>query len=114
MADGAITSATNAEPMKIFEVTKYINYWYSSGGGNEYLGCNKNALNSLPQDLKKVVLDSVKESRLEDREWEAAKSFDAKAKQRCGELGMTVIDVPENEIQKAERYDLETRLGCLA
>ncbi len=101
VADGAITSATNAEPMKIFEVTKYINYWYISGGGNEYLGCNKNALNSLPPDLQKVVLDSVKESRFEDREWEAAKSFDAKAKQRCAELGMTVIDVPEAEIQKA-------------
>jgi TRAP-type C4-dicarboxylate transport system substrate-binding protein len=48
-----------------------------------------------------VVLDSVKESRFEDREWEAAKSFDAKAKKRCAELGLTVIDVPEAEIQKA-------------
>jgi TRAP-type C4-dicarboxylate transport system substrate-binding protein len=103
VVDGAITSATNAEPMKIFEVTKYINYWYISGGGNEYLGCNKKALNSLPQDLQQVVLDSVKESRFEEREWEEAKAFDAKAKRRCAELGMTVVDVPEAEIEKARK-----------
>ncbi len=103
VADGAITSATNAEPMKIFEVTKYINYWYISGGGNEYLGCNKKALNSLPKDLQQVVLDAVKESRFEDREWEEAKAFDARAKKRCAELGLTVVDVAQSEIEKARK-----------
>jgi len=103
VADGAITSATNAEPMKFFEVTKYINYWYISGAGIEFLGCNKKALNSLPQDLQQVVLDSIKESRFEDKEWEDAKAFDAKAKKRCAELGLTVVDVPQAEIEKARK-----------
>ena len=34
VADGAITSATNAEPMKFFEVTKFINYWYHQRRGH--------------------------------------------------------------------------------
>jgi TRAP-type transport system periplasmic protein len=101
VADGAITSATNAEPMKFFEVTKYINYWFIQGGGVEFLGCNKKALNSLPQGLQQVVLDSIKESRFEEKEWEDAKAWDAKAKQRCAELGMTVVDVSQGEIEKA-------------
>ena len=101
VADGAITSATNAEPMKFFEVTKFINYWFISGAGVEFLGCNKKALNALPPDLQKVVLDSIKESRFEDKEWEDAKAWDARAKKRCAELGLTVVDVSPAEIEKA-------------
>lgn len=101
--NGAITSATNAEPMKFFEVAKYINYWSISGGTMDFLAVNKKALNALPQDLQKVVLDSVKESRWEEKEWEDAKSWDAKAKQRCAELGMTVVEVPSAEIEKARK-----------
>lgn len=103
LADGAITSATNAEPMKFFEVTKYINYWFIQGGGLEFFGCNKKIFNSLPQDLQKVVLDSIKESRFEEKEWEDAKSWDARAKKRCAELGLTVVDVPQEEIMKARQ-----------
>lgn len=101
VADGAVTSATNAEPMKFFEVCKYINYWFIQGAGVEFLGCNKKALNALPKDLQQVVLDSIKESRFEDKEWEDAKAFDARAKKRCAELGMTVVEVPQAEIDKA-------------
>ena len=54
---------------------------------------NKKAFNALPQDLQQVVLDAVKESRFEDKEWEDAKAWDAKAKQRCAELGLTIVDV---------------------
>jgi TRAP-type C4-dicarboxylate transport system substrate-binding protein len=100
-ADGAISSATNAEIMKFFEVTKYINYWFIQGAAFEYLACNKKALNALPQDLQQVVLDSMKESRYQDRQWEDAKAWDAKAKKRCAELGMTVVDVAPEEIAKA-------------
>jgi len=60
-------------------------------------------LNSLPQDLQKVVLDSIKESRFEDKEWEDAKAFDARAKKRCAELGLTVVDVSQTEIEKARK-----------
>jgi len=99
----AITSATNAEPMKFFEVAKFINYWFISGGTIEFLSCNKKALQSLPQDLQQVVLDSVKESRWEEKEWEDAKAWDARAKKRCAELGMTIVDVPQAEIDKARK-----------
>jgi len=103
VADGAVTSATNAEPMKFFEVTKFINYWFISGAGIEFLGMNKKAFNALPKDLQPVVLDAVKESRFEDKEWEDAKAWDARAKKRCGELGMTVVDVSPAEIEKARK-----------
>ena len=58
-------------------------------------------MNALPKDLQQVVLDSIKESRFEDKEWEDAKAWDARAKKRCAELGMTVVDVPQAEIDKA-------------
>ena len=103
VADGAVTSATNAEPMKFFEVTKFINYWFISGAGIEFLGMNKKAFNALPKDLQQVVLDAVKESRFEDREWEDAKAWDSRAKKRCAELGMTVVDVSPAEIEKARK-----------
>ena len=103
VADGAVTSATNAEPMKFFEVTKFINYWFISGAGIEFLGMNKKAFNALPKDLQPVVLDAVKESRFEDKEWEDAKAWDARAKKRCAELGMTVVDVSPAEIEKARK-----------
>jgi TRAP-type C4-dicarboxylate transport system substrate-binding protein len=103
VADGAITSATNAEPMKFFEVTKFINYWFISGAGIEFLGMNKKAFNALPKDLQPVVLDAVKESRFEDKEWEDAKAWDSRAKKRCAELGMTVVDVSPAEIEKARK-----------
>ena len=103
VADGAITSATNAEPMKFFEVTKFINYWFISGAGIEFLGMNKKAFNALPKDLQPVVLAAVKESRFEDKEWEEAKAWDARAKKRCTELGLTVVDVSPAEIEKARK-----------
>jgi TRAP-type transport system periplasmic protein len=103
VADGAITSATNAEPMKFFEVTKFINYWFISGAGIEFLGMNKKAFNALPKDLQQVFLAAVKESRFEDKEWEDAKAWDAKAKKRCAELGLTVVDVSPAEIEKARK-----------
>jgi TRAP-type C4-dicarboxylate transport system substrate-binding protein len=103
VADGAITSATNAEPMKFFEVTKFINYWFISGAGIEFLGMNKKAFNALPKDLQPVFLAAVKESHFEDKEWEDAKAWDAKAKKRCAELGLTVVDVSPAEIEKARK-----------
>jgi TRAP-type C4-dicarboxylate transport system substrate-binding protein len=56
--DGAITSATNAEPMKFFEVSKVINYWFLAGASSEWLVVNQKAWDGLPKDLQQVVLDS--------------------------------------------------------
>jgi TRAP-type C4-dicarboxylate transport system substrate-binding protein len=101
--DGAITSATNAEPMKFFEVSKFINYWNIAGAGSEWLVVNQKALDALPKDLQQVVMDALKDVRLEDKEWEDAMAWDAKAKQRCAELGMTVVDPGKDEIEKARK-----------
>jgi len=101
--DAAITSATNAEPMKFFEVSKYLNYWYINGFYLEFLGINKKAWDALPADLQKVVKDSFKEVRFEDKTWEDAISWDNKAKKRVQELGMTAVDVPKAEIEKARK-----------
>jgi TRAP-type C4-dicarboxylate transport system substrate-binding protein len=101
--DAAITSATNAEPMKFFEVCKYINYWFINGFYLEFLGINKKAWDSLTPDLQEVVSNSLKEVRFEDKSWEDAISWDNKAKKRVQELGMTVIDVPKEEIEKARK-----------
>ena len=37
-------------------------------------------------------MEALKDVRLEDKEWEDATAWDAKARQRCAELGMTVVD----------------------
>src|SRR5438105_15746003 len=89
--DGAMTSATNAEPMKFFEVAKYLDYWYLAGAAMEWLVATEKAWDALPRDLQQVVIDALKDVRLEDKEWEDATAWDAKARQRCAELGMTVV-----------------------
>ncbi len=101
VVDGAITSATNAEPMKFFEVTKYINYWYLAGAGSEWLVVNQKAWDALPKDLQQAVLDAMKDIRYEDKEWEDAKAWEEKARKRLPELGMTIVDPRKEEIEKA-------------
>lgn len=101
--DGAITSATNAEPMKFFEVSKFINYWNIAGAGSEWFVVNQKAFDALPKDLQQALMDALKEVRLEDKEWEDATAWDARAKQRCAELGMTVVEPSKDEIEKARK-----------
>ena len=52
--DGAMTSATNAEPMKFFEVAKYLDYWYLAGAAQEWVVANQKAWDALPKDLQQV------------------------------------------------------------
>src|SRR6266852_6830778 len=101
--DGAMTSATNAEPMKFFEVAKFINYWYLAGAGSEWLVVNQKAWDALPKDLQQAVSDSFKETRYEDKEWEDAKAWEEKARKRLPELGMTIVDPAREEIEKARK-----------
>jgi TRAP-type C4-dicarboxylate transport system substrate-binding protein len=101
--DGAITSATNAEPMKFFEVSKVINYWFLAGASGEWLVANQKAWDGLPKDLQQVVLDSLKEVRFEDKEWEDAKAFEERALKRFPEIGMTVVNPSKEEIEKARK-----------
>jgi TRAP-type C4-dicarboxylate transport system substrate-binding protein len=101
--DGAMTSATNAEPMKFFEVSKFINYWYLAGAGSEWFVVNQKAFDALPKDLQQVVMDALKDVRLEDKEWEDAATWDVRARQRCAELGMTVVDPAKEELEKARK-----------
>ena len=101
--DGAMTSATNAEPMKFFEVSKYINYWFLTGGSLEWLAVNQKAWDALPRDLQQAVLDSLKEVRFEDKEWEDAKAWEERARKRFPDLGMTIIDPSKEEIDKARQ-----------
>jgi TRAP-type C4-dicarboxylate transport system substrate-binding protein len=99
--DGAMTSATNAEPMKFFEVAKYLDYWYIAGAAQEWLVANQKAWDALPKDLQQIVLDAVKETNLEEKEWADAAAFDERVRKRLPELGMTVVDPPKEEIAKA-------------
>ena len=101
--DGAMTSATNAEPMKFFEVAKYLDYWYLAGAAMEWLVANQKAWDALPKDLQHVVLDALKETNLEEKEWQDAIAADERARKRLPELGMTVVDPPREEIEKARR-----------
>jgi TRAP-type C4-dicarboxylate transport system substrate-binding protein len=103
VVDGAVTSATNAEPMKFFEVTKYMNYWSFNAAAPEWLGVNKKAWDALPPDLQKAFDAALKESRFEEKEWEDAISWDLRARKRIQELGMTVVDIPKAEIEKARQ-----------
>ena len=99
--DGAITSATNAEPMKFFEVSKVINYWFLAGASSEWLVVNQKAWDGLPKDLQQIVLDALKDVRFEDKEWEDAKAFEERALKRFPEIGMTVVNPSKDEIDKA-------------
>ena len=101
--DGAITSATNAEPMKFFEVSKVINYWFLAGASSEWLVVNQKAWDGLAKDLQQIVLDSLKEVRFEDKEWEDAKAFEERALKRFPEIGMTVVNPSKEEIEKARQ-----------
>ena len=101
--DGAMTSATNAEPMKFFEVAKFLDYWYLTGAAQEWVVANQKAWDALPKDLQQAVLDGVKESNLEEKEWADAIAFDEKVRKRLPELGMTVVDPAKDELDKARK-----------
>ena len=101
--DGAMTSATNAEPMKFFEVAKYLDYWYIAGASQEWLVANGKAWDALPKDLQQVVLDATKETNLEEKEWADAAAFDERVRKRLPELGMTVVDPSKDELEKARK-----------
>lgn len=101
--DGAMTSATNAEPMKFFEVAKYLDYWYLAGAAMEWLVANQKSWDALPKDLQQVVLDSMKEVNLEEKEWADAIAADERTRKRLPELGMTIVDPSKEEIEKARK-----------
>jgi len=101
--DGAMTSATNAEPMKFFEVAKFLDYWYLAGAAQEWLVANQKAWDALPKDLQQVVLDTMKETNLEEKEWADAIAADERARTRLPELGMTIVDPSKEEIEKARK-----------
>jgi TRAP-type C4-dicarboxylate transport system substrate-binding protein len=101
--DGAMTSATNAEPMKFFEVAKFLDYWYIAGAAQEWLVANQKAWDALPKDLQQIVLDSIKETNLEEKEWADAAAFDERVRKRLPELGMTIVDPSKEEIEKARK-----------
>ncbi len=101
--DGAMTSATNAEPMKFFEVAKFLDYWYLTGAAQEWIVANQKAWDALPKDLQQAVLDGVKESNLEEKEWADAIAFDERVRKRLPEIGMTVVDPPKDELDKARK-----------
>ena len=101
--DGAMTSATNAEPMKFFEVAKFLDYWYLAGAAQEWLVANQKSWDALPKDLQQVVLDAMKEVNLEEKEWADAIAADERVRRRLPELGMTVVDPPTEELEKARK-----------
>ena len=101
--DGAMTSATNAEPMKFFEVAKYVDYWYLAGAAQEWIVANQKSWDALPKDLQQIVLDAVKETNLEEKEWGDAIAFDERVRKRLPELGITIVDPPKEELAKARQ-----------
>jgi TRAP-type transport system periplasmic protein len=103
VVDGAMTSATNAEPMKFFEVSKFMNFWNLSGGSTEWLATNVKAWNALPKDLQDVVQAALKAVDFENKEWADAKALDDRARKRVVELGMTIVDPSPEEIAKARQ-----------
>jgi TRAP-type transport system periplasmic protein len=103
VVDGAMTSATNAEPMKFFEVSKFMNYWNLSGGSTEWLATNVKVWNALPKDLQDVVQGAMKAVNFEDKQWADAIALDERARKRVVELGMTIVDPAPEEIAKARQ-----------
>src|SRR5438874_211790 len=87
----------------LFEIAKYLDYWYLAGAAMEWLVANQKAWDALPKDLQQIVLDAMKETNLEEKEWQDASDADERARKRLPELGMTVVDPPKEEIEKARK-----------
>jgi TRAP-type C4-dicarboxylate transport system substrate-binding protein len=104
VAEAAITSATNAIPMKFFEVTKYINYWHFTGAGLDLLTANRKAWDALPPDVRSAVTAVIGEMRLEDKQWADARAWDERAQKDARARGMTIVEVPMAEIEKARKF----------
>src|SRR2546427_8826416 len=85
--DGAMTSATNAEPMKFFEVAKYLDYWYLAGAAMEWLVANQKAWDAPANDLQQVLLDALKETHLEAKEGQEGHVRGDPARRSLPELG---------------------------
>src|SRR5258707_9930080 len=96
-----MSSATNADPMKFFEVAKFLDYWYLAGAAQEWLVANQKAWDALPKDLQQMVLDAVKESNLEEKEWQDAAAPQERTRKRLPQLGMTILDPAQDEMAKA-------------
>jgi TRAP-type C4-dicarboxylate transport system substrate-binding protein len=103
VAEGAITSATNVIPMRFHEVTKYINYWNFSGSGIELFAANRKAWDALGPDLRNAFTAVIKEMRLEDKEWSDNKAWDDRARNEARERGLTIVEVPPAEVEKARK-----------
>src|SRR2546429_7059314 len=84
--DGAMTSATNAEPMKFFEVAKYLDYWYLAGAAMEWLVADQKAGDALPKGLQHIVLAPMKDVNFQEKEWQGAP--------RAGEPGPQRLPAP--------------------
>src|SRR3989442_3042604 len=90
--DGAMTSATNAEPMKFFEVAKYLDYWYLAGAAMEWLVAHQNASEAPPMDLPHAVLEALKETNLEEKKWQAPVAADPPARTPQAAPPTTCVD----------------------
>src|SRR2546425_6409584 len=101
--DGAMTSATNAEPMKFFEVAKYLDYWYLAGAAMEWLVANKKAWDALANDLQQVVLDALKETNLEEKEGQGATAAGQRGAQRPPQPRAIGLGAPRGETVERRR-----------
>src|SRR2546428_5947668 len=89
--DGAMTSATNAEPMKFFEVAKYLDYWYLAGAAQDWLVANQTSWETLPRDLPQGGPDSMKDVNLEEKELQDGPGARPKVRKPLPALGMDII-----------------------
>ncbi|HYS93018.1 MAG TPA: hypothetical protein VEL48_06285, partial [Candidatus Acidoferrales bacterium] len=64
---------------------------------------NQKAWDALPKDLQQAVLDSIKETNLEEKEWADAEAADVRTRKRLPELGMTIVDPSKEELEKARK-----------
>jgi TRAP-type C4-dicarboxylate transport system substrate-binding protein len=105
--DGAITASVNADAWKWSEVLKN-GYIFNITLSHEVISVNSDAMNELPEDLRKAVVDVA--AKWEGKFREEVTKLDEQARASLVEQGMTLTD-PTPEDAKA-LVDMTADIGA--
>lgn len=97
--EAAISGYIGANSYKWQEVCKYGNEWFMAVPCALFILASDKAINALPQDLQKILLDLSKE--MEDKAWAAAPGVEKELRAKMGKEGVEWVTPPAAEIAKA-------------
>lgn len=108
LAEGAVTSTMFVWSTKTYEVIKYANLWQWNAAPNDIIAVNKKAWDSLPEDLRKIILDVIAQEKLQELAWQLHSSSNAEALNNMIKAGVQRVDIAPSEIAKAKEIVQKT------